>query len=205
MSDGARLGKAEMARRQLGTSLALFLQDADPISVHTLACSGGEHAAFLARQRGQEPFSSHVMATFPDMKLRDVQRLRSKYCNAIKHPTKQNGDEHDTEAVMEGFSDVTNEHHLFVAWYDYMLGVGSLPLEAQAFQLWYFSLHPDVLADDNSDWVTAVEKFAGIAMLSRAEQKRALRETIERYGGDNELRADPRTDARPLVLGRLPS
>jgi hypothetical protein len=115
--EGTVLEKCELARRQLGTGLALFMQDVDPVSVHCLACAGGEHAAFLARRSGQEAFNSHVLATFPDMKLGDVQKLRSKYCNVIKHPTKHNGDEHDTEALMKGFSDVTNEHHLLVAWY----------------------------------------------------------------------------------------
>lgn len=33
--------KAAVARRQLGTALALFLDDSDPISVHCLACGGG--------------------------------------------------------------------------------------------------------------------------------------------------------------------
>jgi hypothetical protein len=38
------LDKIQVARRQLGTALALFIEDLDPISVHTLACAGGEIA-----------------------------------------------------------------------------------------------------------------------------------------------------------------
>ena len=36
---------AELARRQLGTALYLFLNDLDSISVHSLACGGGELSA----------------------------------------------------------------------------------------------------------------------------------------------------------------
>ena len=124
------ISKAEIARRQLGTALALFIDDADPVSIHILACGGGEHAAFLARLAEQETFNSHALATFNDMSLQELRKLRSKYCNVIKHPEALGGNELDAETLMEGFSDVTNEHHLFVAWYDYMLGVGELPLEA---------------------------------------------------------------------------
>jgi hypothetical protein len=37
-----KLDKTEVARRQLGTALALFLQDADPVSVHALASPSSE-------------------------------------------------------------------------------------------------------------------------------------------------------------------
>jgi hypothetical protein len=34
--------KTQIARRQLGTALALFLENYDPVSVHTLTCAGCE-------------------------------------------------------------------------------------------------------------------------------------------------------------------
>lgn len=55
---GMNLDKNEVARRQLGTALALFIEDFDPVSVHTLACAGGEVAEHLARKAGAEPFGS---------------------------------------------------------------------------------------------------------------------------------------------------
>jgi hypothetical protein len=56
--------KADIARRQLGTALALFLDDADSVSVHTLACAGSEIAEHLTRKAGAEPFSGHALASF---------------------------------------------------------------------------------------------------------------------------------------------
>jgi hypothetical protein len=50
--EGMKLDKAQIARRQLGTALALFIEDLDPVSVHTLACAGGEIAEYA--QSGSE-------------------------------------------------------------------------------------------------------------------------------------------------------
>jgi len=59
-----KLDRVQVARRQLGTALELFIDDLDPVSVHTLACAGGEVAEHLTRKSGAEPFTSHVLATF---------------------------------------------------------------------------------------------------------------------------------------------
>ena len=61
------LDKTQVARRHLGTALALFLDDLDPVSVHSLACAGCEVAEHLTRKAGAKPFSTHVLATFPDL------------------------------------------------------------------------------------------------------------------------------------------
>ena len=50
------LTKAQVARRQLGTALEFFLEDLDPVSVHVLACAGGEIAEHLSRKKGRPPF-----------------------------------------------------------------------------------------------------------------------------------------------------
>ena len=189
------ISKTEIARRQLGTALALFIQDADPVS--------GEHAAFLARVAKKETFNSHALATFPGLSLKELRKLRSKYCNVIKHPETQTGEELHTETLMKGFSDVTNEHQLFVAWYDYMLGVGELPVEAQVFQLWYFALHPHALAEHRKGLATCVGKFENIRTITRPEQKQRLRDVVARSRDDSELMLDQKTDGRPLILGAL--
>jgi hypothetical protein len=46
------LDKVEVSRQQLGTALSLFLDDQDAVSVHTLACAGGEIAEHLTRIAG---------------------------------------------------------------------------------------------------------------------------------------------------------
>jgi hypothetical protein len=65
--------------------------------------------------------------------------VQRQFWNAFKHATIRDGKERDDRKVLERFNDLQNDHTLFVAWYDYMLGVKSMPVEVQGFQaLKYF-------------------------------------------------------------------
>jgi hypothetical protein len=193
------LDKTQIARRQLGTSLALFLDDADPVSVHTLACAGSEIAEHLTLKAGAEPFSAHALATFPDLDIGRVRRVRNQYWNAFKHATTREGLDRTDQELLERFNDETNDHTLFVGWYDYALGSGTLPIEAQAFQVWYFARYPEKL---NPDVDTSPYKrlFPNLSSLQRSAQKRALRDAIAAFRNDPEIANHPMTDLRPLVL-----
>ncbi len=45
--------------------------------------------------------------------------------------------ERDDEKLLARFDDEVNDHTLFIGWHDYMLAVRALPVEAQAFHVWY--------------------------------------------------------------------
>jgi hypothetical protein len=193
------LDKAQVARRQLGTALALFIDDLDPISVHTLACAGGEIAEHLTRKAGAKPFTSHALATFPDLKIEDVRRLQNQFWNAFKHAVTRDGNERNDRELLERFSDLQNDHTLFVGWYDYMLAVGTMPVEAQAFQTWYFALYPDKL-NPHLDRSKYESLFPQLRKKSRIEQKKALRHAIAQARNDSSVMNDPRTDSSPLII-----
>jgi hypothetical protein len=53
------LDKAQIARRQLGAALALFIDDLDSVAVHVLACGGGEIAERLAIKAEKAPLSKY--------------------------------------------------------------------------------------------------------------------------------------------------
>jgi hypothetical protein len=195
-----KLDKTEIARRQLGTALALFLDDADPVSVHTLACAGAEIGKHLTIKANAEPFSTHALATFPTLDIAKLKRIRNQYWNAFKHATTRDGLDRADEELLERFTDEVNDHALFVGWYDYALATARMPLETQVFHVWYFARYPDKLNPEaNSTEFQSV--FPNLASLSRSDQKRALREVIAKYRGDPEIVNHPQTDARPLVLG----
>jgi hypothetical protein len=193
------LDKAEIARRQLGASLSLFLEDADPVSVHTLACAGSEVAEHLTRKARAEPFSMHALATFPDLKANDLRRIRNQYWNAFKHATTRDGLDRTDEALLERFTDIVNDHTLFVGWYDYALAIGSLPIEAQIFQLWYFALYPEKI-DPASGMTEHLQVFPNLVDQQRSDQKKLLRSAIMKYRRDPKIMNDVRTDERPLIL-----
>jgi hypothetical protein len=56
----AEMDKGEVARRQLGTALDMFLRGQDPVSVHTLAMAGGEIAERLAEKKLVRKLSSAI-------------------------------------------------------------------------------------------------------------------------------------------------
>src|SRR5262249_5663734 len=141
----AKLDKTEIARRQLGTALTLFLEDSDPVSVHTLACAGCEIAEYLTHKAGEKPFSTHVLATFPDIDIGKIRQLQNQYWNAFKHAQTRGGIERQDSELLERFGDEVNDHTLLIGWHDYHQAVGTLPIEAQIFQVWYFALYHEKL------------------------------------------------------------
>jgi len=80
-----------------------------------------------------------------------------------------------------------------------MLATGTLPPEAQAFQLWYFALYPDKLNSD-VDRTPYERAFPNLKEKSASERKKMLRDWIASARNDSDLMADPRTDIRPLIL-----
>ena len=194
--------KQALARRQLGTALALFLADSDPVSVHCLACGGGELASHLAAEAHETPFNQHALSLYSDMKPKELFGLRNKYWNAMKHATDLNGILRDDDVLMSGFTDEHNDHALFVGWYDYANAVKCIPIEAQAFQVWYFVNFPEKLADEFP--AADYERFfPGIRTMSRVEKKRALKRKIDWAKTRIDAMMDSRTDRRRLILGRL--
>lgn len=194
-----KLDKTEIARRQLGTALALFLEDSDPVSVHTLACAGCEIAEHLTRKAGEEPFSTHMRLTFPDLDIGELRQLQNQYWNAFKHAQTRGRIERQDSELLERFGDEVNDHTLLIGWRDYQQAVGTLPIEAQIFQVWYFALCPEKL-NPEVDIATHQRLFPMLPSKSRADQKRALREVISSFRNDDEVMTDPKTDPRPLVL-----
>jgi hypothetical protein len=196
------IDKTNVARRQLGTALALFIEDQDPVSVHVLACGGGEVAEQLARRAQQEPFATEIMTTFSDLKMRDIRRIRNQFWNAFKHATTRAGNDRTDEELLMNFDDRQNEHALFIGWYDYMMAVNRLPIEAQVFQTWYFALYPEKLAAEISS-APYTNFFPAMKEIDRTEQKRRLREVIAWAKQQPSYVDHDLTDNTPLIVPLL--
>lgn len=193
------MDKLEIARRQLGAALALFLDDLDPVSVHCLACGGGEVAERLTQRAGQEPFADHALGVVPDLTPRSLREMRNRYWNAFKHAVDHGGMDRQDEETIANFNDEKNDHALFVGWYDLALAAGKMPIEAQAFQAWYFAKFPEKLSE-GSDLTPFLEAFPDLNSLSRMDQKARLREMIARSRDVVEVMEDERTDRQPLIM-----
>jgi hypothetical protein len=193
--------KLEVARRQLGTALALFLEDLDPVSVHSLTCAACELLSHLAEKSGRRPFNSYILASYPDETAATLRRAQHAYWNAFKHALKPDfKTERDDADLLADFSDSRNDHDLFIGWYNYSNVTGQAPIEAQLFQFWYIAAHPEVGLHvpqlDAGDLI-----FPNLAQVDdRGEQKRRLRAAIVRHRPL--VKDDPITEKLPLVLPR---
>ena len=191
--------KLTAARHQLGTATSLFLQDMDPISVQCLACGAGELLDAIAEEGGAPPFRAHIRQTHPDFNVADVKRLRNQFWNAFKHLSDRSGIPRNDQDLLAAFSDEQNDAALFIAWHDYNAVTGKLPIAAQVLQVWYQALNEDKLHPD-ADLDLMRQAFPGVVDLPRPEQKRMLRETVERYEQSDNLLAAEATETTPLII-----
>jgi hypothetical protein len=198
-----KLDKSEIARRHLGTALHLFLKDQDPVSIHTLACAGAEVAEHLAAKSGAQTFAN-LAGEATGVAIAQFRLARSKTANALKHATTHNGQDRDDSNILREFDDEQNDDILFTGWYDLGNAVGCIPIEAQAFVAWFFAR----MESKKSAVIerTELEKlFPGLRTKDRKRQKEMLVRTITKLRRRNDLLADLRTDARPLILRGLPN
>jgi len=188
------LTKVAVARAQLVTALDLFIRDKDPISIQCLACGGGEVVEGLAEAAGSKPFATHILATQPEMDRKEIRRKRNLYWNAFKHYSDpRKGVPRDDENLLADFDDTINDTALFIGWWDYGVVQKKLPVAAQVFQVWWYSVYEEKLAPD-ADLHVVRTVFPEIRRQHRAEQKRRLRRSIEKYRHDKRLLADPATE-----------
>jgi hypothetical protein len=193
------MGKAEVARRQLGTALDLFLRQLDPVSAHCLACGGGEIAERLAEKAGATTFARHARATIPDLTIGTIRKLRTQHWNAFKHATTSNGKDRDDTHLLTDFKPDDNEHWLFIGWHDYGQAGLAMPVEAQVFELWYFARYPEK-ANPAADLSHVHFIFPALLECSRGRQQSRLIAECRKARKNRAWMAETLTDPRPLVL-----
>lgn len=190
----------ESARRQLGTALALYLRDEDPVSVHCLAGGGCELIEYYAQKSGAKPFTSHMLEAVPDLTIKKIRRLQRQYWAAFKHAAHHSGEERKDDELLRQFTDIQNDDALFIGWFDYAQVVKALPIEAQVHQAWYIAMYPEKL-DPRYSIDRYLKIFPKLKTHSRAGQKQMLNDVIRQSRIDSNLMDDDLTEKRCLILG----
>jgi hypothetical protein len=193
------LTKLDVARHQLGTALELFVRNRDSVAVQCLACGGSELIETIAIVQNIEPFSSQLLENAPHLDMAKLREIQRRYWNAFKHMTRKDGVPRDDAETLAAFDDTKNDAALFVGWWDYYAVTKRLPVAAQVFQLWWYALNETKLTA-KADLDAIRQAFPGLARLDRAEQKRRLRRTVEKYRNDPRLLADSRTEPGALCF-----
>lgn len=198
------MDKSEIARRHLGTALALYLDDADPVSVHTLACAGAEVADVLSETDGRTPFRLfRTLERGREITDREYVNIRNVYANAFKHARQHSGAMREDAKLLTEFNDVSNDERLFVAWFDFGCSGRPHPIESHVFQAWFLALHPIRLTGSaaGQNLLTDLSaEFPDLPSLNRDRQKKRLRRSIAIAKRDRKMMADSRIDQRPLIL-----
>ena len=193
--------KLGLARKQLGTALALFIKDEDPVSVHCLVCGGGELAYQLASRNDRRSWIDERLKTNGSTNLRSLLDERNAYWNAMKHATQRGGAMRDDVELMRQFDDELNDQLLFIGWYDFACAGGRMPVEAHIYQRWFLARYPEILGDEGLQHELAAP-FSNIEDLNRADAKRRLGRTIDKVRKDRAIFAGVKVDYRRLILGR---
>jgi hypothetical protein len=193
--------KIEIARRELGAALQLFLDDACPVSVHVLAAAGAEIVEGLAIHLGEPPFRDLILKTLPHYSPKQVNDAMRIHANAFKHFTAFNGKPRDDAEAISIFNDEENASLLHKGWKDYARVTKTMPLEAQATEIWYLSR---AIGPSFCEGVGLQDRrFIGLRAMTYDAAKKVLQEIVTEMKGDAAILADPRTERGPLMMRRL--
>jgi hypothetical protein len=80
---------------------------------------------FYAKKVSGEPFTSHILKTYPGLDIKKLRKIQRQFWTAFKHATHQHGGkERDDDKLLTRFKDEQNDHVLFIGWYDYAIATG---------------------------------------------------------------------------------
>jgi len=184
-----QISKLEAARRQLITSIRLLFEDADSISIYTLAHASSEVLDALCKNEGKLRFREQ-MSSANKMSEKAINRIASHGRNFFKHADR------DPDAVLDDFDDTLNDHVLIAATMDYSVLASSKPMEVQLYPLWYFGVYPEKLMLPDMQHIkdAADQMLPGLAAQPRKKQKAAGHSALVCSLRDKTLMDHPFTD-----------
>jgi hypothetical protein len=182
---GMRLGKEQVAVRQLDIAIRLLFDGGDAVSVHTLACAAANVLRDILKAQGGEAWQEVIIESHPGME-QEVRQTLARAQNFFKHANR------DPEKELD-FDENTNDEIIIVATLEYgeLLRLGApsgrtkVTTPMSVFQLWYFAKDPRVLLKSPNDSgvqiVTEANRlFPGLESIPRVEQLARGAEVLRR-------------------------
>ena len=161
--------KLDAVRRQLGTAIALWANDGDPISIHTLAFAAHQIVHDLNRQQGGPPLLLDEPSIRPEKK-HDYANIVKRDANFFKHADNRGKGKQKPEMEIE-FDPNSNEFFIALTILALQFIKQDLTELEIAFYTWYRINRPEMLTD------TGRELFersvpAQVASVLRAMKKK---------------------------------
>ncbi len=180
--------KIDVAESLIKTAVRLFFEDDHPIPVHLLAASAREIMTTLGDVLGIKTIL-HGMAEDFGITLKDAHRKAHDRVGFFKHA------DHDPTGVLNGFSDVENDHLLLLACHDFGRVTKGMPIEAQVFECWYWAVSKDPVQKRRLSQQILVRQAIrcfpiGMRGSGRAAQKRMGLETLRTVVHREDLRME---------------
>ena len=142
-----KITKMDAAKRQLETAIELYFNDADPVSIHTLAGAAHTIISDLNNKNNGEPMSISDRNITEEYKKEFRDKINEAK-NHFKHADK------DPEATID-FNPEVNELYIFDACEKYIELTSEKPRNFLIFRAWFLANHPNVLVDskENTEFI----------------------------------------------------
>jgi hypothetical protein len=152
--------KLDVAEREIVAAVQLLFDAGDPIPVYALAAAAREITTTLCEKHGMRSMIDWIQDDHPHMTRKDIYREASKHAAFFKHA------DQDPTGVLEAFDPAEADAVLYIACSDFSRLCGGMPVERDAFELWFLAMRdmfgPLGLAD--------IEELRGIMTVPRAAQ-----------------------------------
>jgi hypothetical protein len=152
--------KLDAAERQIVAAVQLLFSGGDPVAVYALAAAARELTTTLCEKRGLPSLIDAMHDEHPHMERAEIIQWATKHANFFR------GVDRDADGGLEGFEDTYADDILFIAVFDFGRLRGSKPVEADAYELWFFAMR-GLLEVLNLE---EIEELNGITTASRAAQ-----------------------------------
>lgn len=194
-----QITKFEAARRQLVTSIRLFFEDADSVSVYGVAHAAWEVLDALCKHQGKMRFREQ-MAGATGLTEEEIKKIANFGKNFVKHADRK------PEDVLDDFSDDLIDHVLIAATMDYGTLADTKPMEVQLYPVWYFAAHPEKIALPDFKLMQDLSNnlFPGLAKLDRVRQKQAGLHALVQARQEPGLMSHASTDRSPVRAIKRP-
>lgn len=150
MTKTIKITKLDAARRQLETSILLYFQDRDGISIHTLTCAAHQ---ILIDMGGGSVMKEEITKMVRPEKQKEWLMLINKAENFFKHADK------DPNSILD-FAHLSTQHLLWDACMMYAKITWEITEYMKIFVSWFFIQNQDLLIqDDHKEKAKKVEGY----------------------------------------------
>lgn len=196
-----QLTKINVAEALIKTAVRLFFEDGDPVPVYSLANAAREILTSVGTHEGVTTLL-HALAARDGKTLQELTTESRKIANFFKHADR------DPEATIE-FREDEVDALLAVACQDFGRITGGMPVEAQIYEVWVYSLAYAKVSEaplrGQRIIKLAIRQFPGIRTADRRTQKKLGLDVLKRMVDDPDLQMEYRREVKAALAGKSAS